>query len=294
MTEVTTMIVGGAFLLARVIYLSRIWLKPPLFLKVFVWLIGNANYSDQEKNGRLYKRGELTTTYAELINAMRHYENRATISPTIKQIRIILAWLESEGMILVSPLQIERLTGADPTAYTRAYVGIKIAIVNYDTYQSQENYKGRHQGKPSSRLGHNNNNEEIKRINTMSELDHSDFELFYKSYPKREARTKALHAWTKLHPDNNLQQIILNAIEKQKLHKSGLKSRNEFCPEWPMPATWLNQRRWEDEIPADGIDNSKPIIPTTRKCPRCMRNIVVESDLTKAGCVYCEPREERI
>ena len=83
----------------------------------------------------------------------------------------------------------------------------------------------------------------------MSELDPSDFSLFYKSYPKREAKKKAIDAWVKLHPDNVLQQFILNAIEKQKTHKAGLKSRNEFCPTWPMPATWLNQRRWEDEIP---------------------------------------------
>jgi hypothetical protein len=83
----------------------------------------------------------------------------------------------------------------------------------------------------------------------MSESDLSDFEKFYSAYPKREAKKKALDTWVKLHPDNDLQQNILDAIEKQKIHKDGLKSRNEFCPEWPLPASWLNQRRWEDEMP---------------------------------------------
>lgn len=130
---------------------------------------------------------------------------------------------------------------------------IIISICNYDKYQSTEEEKrtidDTMDGTTDAQQTHTDKkNKEIKNKD-MSESDLSDFDLFYKSYPKHEGRKKAVDSWKKLHPDNALQQIILSAIEKQKTHKAGLKSRNEFCPEWPMPATWLHQRRWEDEIP---------------------------------------------
>lgn len=41
---------------------------------------------------------------------------------------------------------------------------------------------------------------------------------------------------------------ILNAIAKQKQAKETAKANGEFFPEWLYPATWLNGRRWEDEV----------------------------------------------
>lgn len=75
------------------------------------------------------------------------------------------------------------------------------------------------------------------------------FESFYQAYPKHEGRKKAFDAWKKIKPNNGLQKIILQAIEKQKAHKGALKAKGEFAAEWPLPASWLNGKRWEDEIP---------------------------------------------
>ena len=163
---------GGSFLIARKIFKSKIWLKPPFHLKIFLWILGNANYSDQQKHGYSYKRGELITTYDEIIKGAAYYFNRQYIVPTLKQVRIILQWLEVEGMIIVEPLRAneptERPTGADPRSRTRAYVGIRIIVVNYDTYQDSKNYKGRDRGRPSVQLGHNTNKEQ-ERNNIYSE-----------------------------------------------------------------------------------------------------------------------------
>ena len=149
---------GGGFIVARKIFNSKIWLKPPLYLKIWVWVLGRASYSDHEKHGRHYKRGEFFTTYDGIIKAASYYSNRQHIFPSLKKIRIILEWLKSEGMIIVQPLRgTERPTGADPRARTRAYIGIKIIVVNYAIYQDSENYKGRHRGRPSVQQGHDNN-----------------------------------------------------------------------------------------------------------------------------------------
>ena len=96
---------GGSFLLARRLFQSAIWLKAPLYLKVWVWIIGRANYAECRKDGETYGRGELVTTYDEIIKAAAYYHNKKHIFPTVKQVRLILAWLEREGMIKVEPIR---------------------------------------------------------------------------------------------------------------------------------------------------------------------------------------------
>lgn len=74
------------------------------------------------------------------------------------------------------------------------------------------------------------------------------FLVFYEKYPKKEGKAEAQKAWTKLNPQNGLQEKILTAIQNQSNYKQMLRDSDQFCPEWPNPATWLNNRRWEDEI----------------------------------------------
>ena len=239
---------GGSFLIARKIFKSKIWLKPPFYLKTFLWILGNANYSDRQKHGYNYRRGELITTYDEIIKGVSYYHNRHHTLPTLKQIRRILEWLETEGMIIVQPLRNNELglTRADPRAQTRAYVGIRIIVVNYGTYQDLENYKGRHKGRPSAQQGHNTNKEQ-ERNNIYDQ----NFLSFWKAYPNKVAKKKAYEAWNKLEKAEDittLLPILLDAIEKQQQAKEIKKAKGEFVPEWPHGATWLNGRRWEDEF----------------------------------------------
>lgn len=167
---------GGGFIIARKLFKSEIWLKSPIYLKSWLWILGQANHSDHQKHDRTYKRGEFFTTYEKIISATAYYQNRKHIVPTIKQIRIILNWLQLAKMIIIEPIQVERLTGADLGARTGAYLGIKIIVVNYDTYQNFESYKGRDKGTPKIQQGHNNNNgEENKNDLSLSE-DNEDSE----------------------------------------------------------------------------------------------------------------------
>jgi len=146
---------GGSFLVARNIYASVIWKKPPQYLKLFLWLIGNAAFeSGHNYKGHTLNRGQLITTYSEIADALAYQFNRAINSPTQKEIRMILAWLQLENMILVQPA----ISGTSPnkgrpSILTRAYVGLLISIINYDTYQDSKSYKGRDKGRPSDELG---------------------------------------------------------------------------------------------------------------------------------------------
>lgn len=70
------------------------------------------------------------------------------------------------------------------------------------------------------------------------------FDRFWFAYPKHEAKQSARKVFDKLDPDDSLLEIIIAAIEKQKQSDQWTRDGGQYIP---YPATWLNQRRWEDE-----------------------------------------------
>jgi phage replication O-like protein O len=72
-----------------------------------------------------------------------------------------------------------------------------------------------------------------------------NFEPFYKAYPNKKARSAAEKAWAKLNPSPELIQTILNALENQKRSEDWQKEGGKYIP---YPGTWINGRRWEDEV----------------------------------------------
>lgn len=82
------------------------------------------------------------------------------------------------------------------------------------------------------------------------------FLIFWDKYPIKKGKPEAFKAWQKINPDI---AIILSAIEAQKDEKIELQRMKKFCPEWPHPSTWINQRRWEDEIKIETPIHNTPI-----------------------------------
>ena len=71
------------------------------------------------------------------------------------------------------------------------------------------------------------------------------FARFWSAYPRHEAKQTALRAFVKLNPDDGLLREMLAAIEKQKASSQWRENGGQYIPH---PSTWLNQRRWEDEV----------------------------------------------
>lgn len=96
-----------------------------------------------------------------------------------------------------------------------------------------------------------NNNPPISPLGDESDLTNDSdassksFNEFWKVYPKRKAKGNALKVWNKLKPDDALVREILSALEKQKKSPQWQKDDGQFIP---YPATWLNDRRWEDDL----------------------------------------------
>jgi hypothetical protein len=121
-----------------------------------------------------------------------------------------------------------------------------IVVVNWDTYQAGTEKRNNQENNQGTTKEHKQEYKECK-----DNINMSIFDLFYKAYPKKQAKQNALRAWIKLNPDKELINVILSALERQKAYKAHLEKQNPkpFISEWPLPATWLNGRRWEDEIP---------------------------------------------
>lgn len=70
------------------------------------------------------------------------------------------------------------------------------------------------------------------------------FDRFWAAYPRKEAKTKARKAWAKLAPDMALCRKMADALNVQKLSEQWQRDSGRYIP---LPASWLNGRRWEDE-----------------------------------------------
>lgn len=68
------------------------------------------------------------------------------------------------------------------------------------------------------------------------------FSIFWEAYPKKIGKGSAEKAWAKLKPDL---AVVLSAIEEQKKSKQWSENDGKYIPH---PTTWLNQKRWEDEV----------------------------------------------
>lgn len=73
-----------------------------------------------------------------------------------------------------------------------------------------------------------------------------EFEVFWKAYPRKEGKGAALKSFIRLKCYNQMEKI-LPAIERNKKSLQWLKDGGQFIPH---PTTWLNQGRWDDEIPS--------------------------------------------
>ena len=91
------------------------------------------------------------------------------------------------------------------------------------------------------------------------------FDLFWDKYPKKVKKKKARELWQKLRPGAALASVILAALERQKCSDRWQRDGGQYIPD---PTTWLNGRRWEDELfPAEP---ERPTPPDDARRGRCL------------------------
>lgn len=135
---------GGYILLSRKIIKSEIFKKPPLYLKVWVYLLASAQY-------KAYKRldkGQLFTSIPEIQEACSYMVGFRKEVPSKDQIYNVLEWLrnphEGGNESNTKAKQTATMTATSITTMittTKATHGMLVNIDKYGIYQDSKNYE---------------------------------------------------------------------------------------------------------------------------------------------------------
>lgn len=88
-----------------------------------------------------------------------------------------------------------------------------------------------------------------------------DFEVFWKAYPRKESKAQAKKSFAKVTVPL---ETLLPALETQKRSDQWSRNDGRYIP---YASTWLNQRRWEDEAPAQIAGSAEPVEDWQREHP---------------------------
>lgn len=92
--------------------------------------------------------------------------------------------------------------------------------------------------------------ETVKRVKDKSSIQEL-FSQFYSAYPRHDSKQIAMLKFAKIMSEcktdedqKSMLDKMLKSIETSKTSEQWNKENGKYIP---MPSTWLNQRRWEDE-----------------------------------------------
>ena len=102
---------------------SNVWGLSPLAVKIWIWVLMNANHSDSEWMGEKLCAGELITSYANIARGVAYTENRSLIVPSQKAVRTALT----------------RLSVLDALRHGPRQNSLWIKVLQWELYQGSEN-----------------------------------------------------------------------------------------------------------------------------------------------------------
>jgi len=113
-------------------------------------------------------------------------------------------------------------------------------ILNYSIYREKDHTAANRMKRYRERLHRNVTSRCVPYASVSSYISDS-FLIFWREYPKRVGKLNAEKAFKKLNPDKELFDMMMFSLGEQKKYWSD--------PQYiPMPATWLNGKRWEDDL----------------------------------------------
>lgn len=157
-------ILGGYIILSRKIIDSEIWSKPPLYLKVWIYLLCKA----QHKRYKTIDKGCLYINIPDIIKDCQWKIGYRTVKPTKDQIYQVLEWMRNASDISSTKATMKATTKAPMIATTKATHGMLIKIENYGFYQNPKNYESNDESNNES------NDEPATNPNNINKNDKND------------------------------------------------------------------------------------------------------------------------
>lgn len=235
---------NGWIKLYRELIDKPIWINStPEQNRILITLLCMANHKPKkwEWQGKPYevKAGQFITSLASIVERCR------CKSITVKKVRTALERFENLGFLTSEATNKNRL----------------ITIVNWCNYQDYDSQEGKPEDKQRASEGQaegkqratnknvkNNKNVENDKNNIYAQNSDELFSQFWEAYPKKRGKSNACRSWEKLKISNELFNLIMQKLELFKKSDDWLKEKGKYIP---YPATFLNGRRWEDEIETD-------------------------------------------
>ncbi len=218
--------------------------KDPEWLAVWVYLLLCATHQPRKMDfdGRIVelKPGQLITGRHAIADATGVHQSK---------VRRILTKMKTDQ-------QIDQQAGVK---------GSIITVVNWQSFQESDRQNGQPvtNDRPAtgqSATTNKNGEEREERENRTPSAHDTAFAGFWDKYPRKVGKAEAEKAFKKISAE--LLPMITTTLETQKRSDQWNSDGGQFIP---YPATWLNQRRWEDDPKAlqCGHGQRKQPRPTT-------------------------------
>ncbi|PTE43391.1 DnaD domain-containing protein [Staphylococcus equorum] len=235
MTE-SVYIPGGYILLSRKIIESEIWSKPPMYLKVWIYILTKARYTSNNK----FERGELLLSIPEVQEACSHKVGYRIEKPTKAQIYNIIDWLRSFDEKECGDNDEDNVKGTMITT-NKTTRGLVCKVHNYSVYQDPKNYE--------DNVGYNfenSTNETMKSLRRQRQAN-----TIHKNV-KKEKKDKNEKKQPQLDMSNNNRSIGDDDTYSNPTHVLAFEffQQNGFGMLNPYISDQINS--WMAEFPSDG------------------------------------------
>ena len=191
---------NGYILISKAITDSDIWHKPPIYVKVWLYLLRSAMYAN---DGHL-KRGQLFTSIQEIAEACSYHKGYQKVTPSKHEIYTVIEYLRKtdEG-------NDEGNTNVPMIVTTKVTHGMLVTICNYNKYQDPRFYEGNNESNNESNTNVTTRRQRVNNIKNeykenkkeknierdMRESSDSDiFALQHKQFADIKARLAGMEA----------------------------------------------------------------------------------------------------
>ena len=205
------------------------WFKNSKTFHLFLYLLLNANYKDSKFMGYKIKRGDV------IFGRLKTAENTGISE---RSIRTALNHLKSTSEVTIKTTnKFSIITVCNYEKYQFPVDTIDYQNDQVPDQQVTSNRPASDQQPTTSRESNKGNKKKKVIIYT------SDFLSFWENFPRKEGgKGKAFELWLKI-PDDK--KVIIESTKKYLEHCKKIGKEIQYIPH---PTTWLNQRRWEDDL----------------------------------------------
>lgn len=215
------------------LYFSEPFTKTQAWIDLFLM----ANHQP----GRVYirgveiklKRGQIA--WSEVTMAARWRWGR-------NKVRNFLKWLKTEQQIEQQKSQ---------------YLTSIITILNYENFQNDTADDTAEGQQTIQQTEHKQECKELKNEKNNTLIIPDNFLPFWEQYRNKKGKQKAIQAWNRMTEQE--QKLALDALPAHNKQEQWIRDDGRYIPH---PATWLNGKRWLDElVPA----KDKFVVPDLKK-----------------------------